>query len=131
MGRAIDLFELAADHVGRLDRQQTGDRQRQDRLDLSPRGSDEAAAVLGQARAQTSISRALVPAMIRLCESWATDEPSAPSCVRPNPLTSPRPIRPEARCRSILAIKRMSRSGSNAQRPSTRRTLRSVRRVTI
>ena len=69
--------------------------------------------------------------MTRLCESCATDEPKAPSCVSPKPLTSPRPIRPEARCRSMLAIKSTSRSGSNAQKPSTRRTLRDVRRVMI
>ena len=60
--------------------------------------------------------------MTRLCESCATDEPKAPSCVSPKPLTRPRPIRPEARCRSMLAIKSTSRSGSNAQWPSTRRT---------
>ena len=78
------------------------------------------------------MSRALVPAMIRLCESCATDEPSAPSRVSPNPLTSPRPIRPEARCRSMLAIKRTSRSGSNAQWPLKPADARArTRRVTI
>ncbi len=41
------------------------------------------------------MSAAFVPAMIRLCESCATDDPSAPSRVSPKPLTKPRPIRPE------------------------------------
>ena len=66
------------------------------------------------------MSAAFVPAMIRLCESCATDDPSAPSLVSPKPLTNPSPIRPDARWRSMLAIRRTSRSGSKHQSPPCR-----------
>ena len=44
----LTVFELAADLIGVVEREQTGDGKRQDRLHLAARGGDETAAVLGQ-----------------------------------------------------------------------------------
>ena len=50
-GDAIDFVELAAHRLGALEREQPGDRQRHHGLHGPVRDRDEAAAVLGQARA--------------------------------------------------------------------------------
>ena len=61
-----------------------------------------------KARVQTTMSLGFVPATIRLCESWATEEPMAPSWRNVKPPTKPSPTLPVCRCRSMLAIKATS-----------------------
>ena len=46
--RPVDLFQLTRNLIGLIERQQAGDRQRQDRLHVTRRGGDETAAVFSQ-----------------------------------------------------------------------------------
>ena len=67
--------------------------------------------------AHTVMSASATPTITTLCASWATVEANAPAR-RPNPRTSPRPIRPVAWWRSTTAILARSRAGSATTRPS-------------
>ena len=48
MRRPVHVLELPADLVGAVEREQSGDGERQDGLHVPGRGSDETAAMLGQ-----------------------------------------------------------------------------------
>ena len=128
----VDLVELAADDVGVFEREQPGDRQRQDRPHGSLGDDDEAAAVLGQG-----------PGRRRACRGdWSRRRSGCASRGRPTnrwlPATSGRSPRPgPGRAAPSRGAARCWRSGPRRARGRTPRRHRSAsraaspRRVTI